>query len=244
MYVKLFASLYQGTLRGKAHEILVFTNMLAHCDKEGFVDKHFRAIADEVGLTVEQVHAAVAILEAPDEESRSPEEQGRRIIRVNDSRAWGWRVVNYGKYREIRNDADRREQNRKAQERWREKHKPAVSSRKPRVITNKQSKPIGEGEAEGKGQGQEEASEQGKAPASRSPQLPVDEGEWLSSLQGDVAYAHIPVLVELSKMQRWCIANRKEPSRKRFINWLNRIEKPLAGGKTTVHPQQRPPTGL
>ena len=45
MYCKLFASLYQGTLRGQSDEILVFTNLLANCDRDGYVDKHFRAIA-------------------------------------------------------------------------------------------------------------------------------------------------------------------------------------------------------
>ena len=115
IYAKLFVSLYQGTLRGKAHEILVFTNLLAHSDKEGFVDIHPRAIAEEVGLTVEQVRNALAELEAPDEESRTPDEQGRRIVRLDDHRAWGWRVVNHAKYRDIKNAEDRLEQNRIAQ---------------------------------------------------------------------------------------------------------------------------------
>ena len=123
MYCKLFASLYQGTLRGKSHEILVFTNMLAHADAEGCVDKHFRAIADEVGLSVDEVKAAVENLESPDPESRSPEMDGRRLLRINDHRAWGWKIVNYGKYREIKNDEDRRKANREAQARWRERQK-------------------------------------------------------------------------------------------------------------------------
>ena len=33
MYVKLFSSLYQGTLRGRSDEILVFTNLLAYADQ-------------------------------------------------------------------------------------------------------------------------------------------------------------------------------------------------------------------
>lgn len=123
MYCKLFASLYQGTLRGKSHEILVFTNMLAHADAEGCVDKHFRAIADEVGLSVDEVKVAVENLESPDPESRSPEMDGRRLLRINDHRAWGWKIVNYGKYREIKNDEDRRKANREAQARWRERQK-------------------------------------------------------------------------------------------------------------------------
>ncbi len=119
MYAKLFTSIYQGTLRGNSNGILVFTNMLAHCDKHGICDIHPRAIAEEVGLSQEAVRAAILELEAPDEESRSPEEEGRRIVRVDEHRAWGWRVVNYLKYRAIRDEDTRREQNRAAQEAWR-----------------------------------------------------------------------------------------------------------------------------
>lgn len=123
MYAKLFTSIYQGTLRGNSHGLLVFTNLLAHCDKDGIADIHPRAIAEEVGLTADQVRAALDVLESPDDESRSPEEQGRRIVRMDEHRAWGWRVVNYVKYRSIRNEDDRREQNRESQARWREKNK-------------------------------------------------------------------------------------------------------------------------
>lgn len=135
MYGKLFASLYQGTLRGKSHEILVFTNLLAHADSTGIVDKHFRAIAEETGITVDQVKTALIKLESPDSESRSPEEEGRRIIRCDAHRAWGWQIVNHAKYRAIRSEEDRREQNRLAQERFRNKSKPPSAKhqqRKPR----------------------------------------------------------------------------------------------------------------
>jgi hypothetical protein len=128
LYAKLFTSIYQGTLRGNSHGLLVFTNLIAHCDKDGVVDMHPRAIAEEVGLTVEQVKVALEELERPDEESRSPEEQGRRIVRLDEHRAWGWRVVNYCKYRAIRNEEDRREQNRLSQDRWRKAHKQSSAS--------------------------------------------------------------------------------------------------------------------
>lgn len=138
MYAKLFTSIYQGTLRGNSHGLLVFTNLLAHADMEGRVDIHPRAIAEEVGLTVEEVKQALLVLESPDDESRSPEEQGRRIVRLDEHRAWGWIVVNYVKYRSIRNEDDRREQNRRSQAAWRAKQKDValtvseVSRDKPR----------------------------------------------------------------------------------------------------------------
>ena len=135
MYAKIFASLYQGTLRGKSDEILVFTNLLANADKDGYADKHWRAIAEETGLTELEVKAAVLKLEAPDEDSRTPELDGRRIVRIDEHRAWGWRIVNYLKYRAIKNEDDRREQNRIAQAKFREKQS------KPTVSKSKRSKP-------------------------------------------------------------------------------------------------------
>ena len=131
MYGKLFASLYQGTLRGRSDEILVFTNLVAHADSRGFVDKHWLAIAQETGLSIEQVKAAIEVLEAPDPDSRSPEENGRRLVRMDEHRAWGWRIVNHAKYRAIRSEEDRREQNRLAQERFRDKSNKS-KPRKPR----------------------------------------------------------------------------------------------------------------
>lgn len=123
MYCKLFASLYQGTLRGRSDEILVFTNLLAHTSACGTVDKHFRAIAEETGLSIDRVKQAILVLEAPDEESRSPDEDGARLVRLDEHRVWGWRVVNHGKYRAYRNEEDRAEKNREAQTRFREKKK-------------------------------------------------------------------------------------------------------------------------
>ena len=70
----------------------------------GQVDIHPRAIAEEVGLTVDQVRACLDELESPDAESRSPEAEGRRIIRLDEHRAWGWQVVNYIKYRDIKSE--------------------------------------------------------------------------------------------------------------------------------------------
>ena len=145
MYCKLFASLYQGTLRGRSHEILVFTNLMAHASKDGYVDKHFRAIAEETGLTIDEVKAAIVTLESSDEESRSPAANGARLRRMDEHRVWGWEIVNYAKYRAIRNEEDRAEQNRLAQARWREKHKQS----KPPSAESKPDKPMQRQEAEG-----------------------------------------------------------------------------------------------
>lgn len=142
MYAKLFASLYQGTLRGQSDEILVFTNLLAHADVDGVVDKHWRAIAEETGLSRERVEAATANLEAPDPESRSSEQDGRRIVRMDPHRGWGWMIVNHGKYKAIKSEEDRRQQNREAQARYREKLVSNSKQASAEVSSDKQDKPI------------------------------------------------------------------------------------------------------
>ena len=113
MYGKIFASLFHGSMRGQSDLQLVFINMIATCDEEGIVDKIPRAIADETGLPMERVNAAILELESPDAMSRSPGNEGRRIERVSDERSWGWRILNYSHYREIGNKTQRREYNRK-----------------------------------------------------------------------------------------------------------------------------------
>lgn len=53
-----------------------------------------------------------------------------------------------------------------------------------------------------------------------TPTLPDD--EWLASLGKNPAYRHINITIEFHKMREWCNVNRKVPSRRRFINWINR----------------------
>lgn len=101
MYAKVFKSLFDGSMRGKSDMILVFVNLLCNSDSHGVVDRTARAIADETGLTVERVQAALTAMESPDAESRRPEQEGRRIVRLDDHRTWGWRIVNHEHYRQL-----------------------------------------------------------------------------------------------------------------------------------------------
>ena len=150
MYAKIFASIYQGTLRGNTNGLVVFTNMLAHADSAGWVDIHPRAISEETGLPIEKVREAIAELSAPDPESRSPEEEGRRIVLLDDHRDWGWRVVNHGKYRAIKSEEDRRIANREYQQRHRDKLKASagVSDHKHPLAQSAHTEAEAEAEAE------------------------------------------------------------------------------------------------
>jgi hypothetical protein len=61
------------------------------------------------GIPLRHIRRGLAALEKPDPDSRTPDEEGRRIVRLSDSRSWGWRIVNYAHYRKIRSQEERRE---------------------------------------------------------------------------------------------------------------------------------------
>ena len=55
--------------------------------------------------------------------------------------------------------------------------------------------------------------------------------DWMKQLATNPAYSLIDVRREYSKMQTWCGVNRKMPTRRRFVAWLNRIDKPMDAAK-------------
>jgi hypothetical protein len=88
----------------------------------------------------------------------------------------------------------------------------------------------GESPAEGKGMEGSELNgiDVGKKAAGAAP---TSDADWLESLKSDPAYIGIDVATEHAKAIRWCETNRKQLSRRRFINWLNRAERPMGNAK-------------
>lgn len=109
MYGKIFASMFKGSLYGHWEAIVTFTAMIALADEHGEVDMTAEALAAVTSFPLAIVQKGIAQLEQPDPASRTPTEEGRRLVRVSDHRAWGWRIVNYEQYRQLRSQAERRE---------------------------------------------------------------------------------------------------------------------------------------
>jgi hypothetical protein len=51
--------------------------------------------------------------------------------------------------------------------------------------------------------------------------------QWFNALKANPAYAELDVETSYHKLLAWCDANGKKPTRRRFVNWLNREERPL-----------------
>lgn len=55
--------------------------------------------------------------------------------------------------------------------------------------------------------------------------------QWMDELGKDDTYQGINVKREYGKMTNWCRANRVTPTRRRFVNWLNRVDRPIVPDK-------------
>src|SRR3990172_7008165 len=76
-----------------------FLYMLARADSEGrFRCATVRGLTGAAAVTLEEAEHAIAELEAPDPDSTTPDEGGRRIVRIPG----GWRIVAKAKYRDFR----------------------------------------------------------------------------------------------------------------------------------------------
>lgn len=114
MYAKVFAQIYDGTLctRGPWEALVAFQQLLVLADMDGNVDMTAAAISRRTTIPLEIIERGIAELIKPDPDSRTPTEEGRRIVPLAEGRTWGWRVVNYKHYRELKREEDRREYHR------------------------------------------------------------------------------------------------------------------------------------
>ena len=117
MYGKVFDSMYDGTLasRGPWQALVTFQQMIVLADKAGMVDMTADAIARRTSIPLEIIELGIVELMKPDPRSRTPDEDGRRIVLLDDHRDWGWQIVNHAKYQAMRSAEERREYLRIAQ---------------------------------------------------------------------------------------------------------------------------------
>ncbi len=74
----------------------------------------------------------------------------------------------------------------------------------------------------------------------RTPGKSIEDSDWLAELQAAPAYAGLNVRFQLGKAQAWAKTNRRECTRKFFVNWLNRVDQPLAvAGRDDRKPSEK-----
>ena len=109
MYVKIFRQIYDSTVADDYDVCCVFIHMLNLADARGVIDMTPASISRITGCPMETLMRAIDKLQSVDKYSRSNAHGGRRIVLLDDHRDWGWFIVNYTKYRAIRDEDHKRE---------------------------------------------------------------------------------------------------------------------------------------
>ena len=143
MYAKVFTSMYDGSLCtvGPWEALVTFQQMLILADRYGVVDMTPEAISRRTTIPLEIIERGIAALEQPDSSSRDSKLEGRRIVRIADNRSWGWEIVNYAKYRQIRSAEERRDYQRE----WQRRHRAQTHPEQTSGIPPEQEKPARRG---------------------------------------------------------------------------------------------------
>ena len=131
MYAKVFEQILTSSIAENYQVRHIFMDFLVLADKEGIVDMTRGAIARRLNLPLRLLTSALSALEAPDPASRSPEADGRRLVRLDPHRDWGWQIVNFKAYDKIRDEDARRENNR----RYQAEHRARLKAESPPVST-------------------------------------------------------------------------------------------------------------
>jgi hypothetical protein len=108
MYAKLFARITESSLMEEPVETrYTFLLLLAIAGPDGVVVGTDIALARRLNIPIETFRAAIDRLMAPDPDSNSPAEEGRRVLRSEGER--GYQLVNFMHYSRIRDENQRRE---------------------------------------------------------------------------------------------------------------------------------------
>ncbi len=123
MWNKHYGSMYQGSMIGAGALVFavmgyVIANQVPDAVVGAQVELNPKLLSFILGESEADVAAAIKFLCAEDPKSRTPELKGKRLVQLGE---YAYQVVNGEKYAKMRNEDDRRRQNREAQRRYRAK---------------------------------------------------------------------------------------------------------------------------
>ncbi len=123
MFAKIFSQIFDSSIVENPEMRFTFMDLLVLCDIDGVVDMTHEAIARRTNRPIEIIRLTILELEKPDLRSRTPDDDGRRLKRLDEHRDWGWMIVNYDRFRRTASEDQRREMTRERVRKYREKTK-------------------------------------------------------------------------------------------------------------------------
>ncbi|GAI85787.1 unnamed protein product, partial [marine sediment metagenome] len=112
MYGKIFEQIYEGSLRMNWKAMVTFQQMIILCNEDGTLDMTPQALHFRTGIPLEIIKDGIEILESDDPESRTPNQNGKRIVRLDEHRTWGWKLVNHKHYKHLASYEDKKKKDR------------------------------------------------------------------------------------------------------------------------------------
>ena len=232
-FTKLFSSITESTIWMESDATrIVWIAMLAMADHQGRVWASIPGLAHCARVDLAECQTALAAFLGPDPYSRTNDYEGRRIEAIDG----GWKLLNYKKFREMKDVMAARESKRK----WAEKNRKKVDkkvdsdvdSRSQEIQEEVEVEVEVEAEVESESESKKKKRREEKRASSVSPKKPppLNLDKFFESLKSNVAYASINLAVERGKMEQWLKLpkNTKRKMTQSFIlKWLNRIDAPL-----------------
>ena len=198
--------------------------MLAMADKRGRVWGSVPGLANIARVTVEEARAAILKLNSPDIESRTKVQEGRRILPIDG----GWRLVNYDKYRAIRDEEERRAYKTEKQREYRSVDN--VDRSGPLCTGVDSGGHNAEAEAEAEEYKESSLRSPKKASAAKAARPAPTLEAIVSELQAMPAYTTLNVKHEADKCVAWWSVKGRSVNKRMVLNWLNRADAPLLNG--------------
>ena len=128
MFAKIFSQIYDSSIVEDPETRFTFMDLLVLSDMDGVVDMTHEAIARRTNRPLEVIRSTILKLEAPDGRSRTLNEDGRRLKRLDDHRDWGWMIINYERFRKIASEEQRREKTRLRVAKFKAKNRGEIAS--------------------------------------------------------------------------------------------------------------------
>lgn len=122
MYVKIYNKILESSIADNRKLRHFFMDLLLCSDADGNVIMTKTAIAARIRADLEEVEWGIEELMKGDGESFHKDQDGRRIVPL-DGCGYGWKIVNFERYRDFKTSREMREATAERVKKFREKHK-------------------------------------------------------------------------------------------------------------------------
>jgi len=245
VFAKVFRQIFASSIVERPEVRFTFMDLLILADSGGVVDMTHEAIARWTNRPIEVIRETIAELERPDPKSRTPDDEGRRIVRLDEHRDWGWLIVNYEKFRMISSEEQRKAKTRLRVARYRKKQAlqnvTGVTGRDGSDVTSSNADVTSSNACNAMEKKREKEMEKEKEkdvspdPKAVRADLAYNRasGQWQNLTDDDKAewrktYPATDPEIELLRMVQWLKANPtkavKRNWRRFIINWLSRTQ--------------------